>query len=227
MPAKLSASIIIVTVNRADSLDRTLTSLNQLRYDHFEVLVVNGPSSDHTAQVIARYAHKLRAYQTDQANISVSRNIGLAHARGDIAIFIDDDAVPEPDWLEALLQPYADPNVATVGGFIRDAFGFDYQARYTVCDRFGDARQFAGADEFTLDGESFLSLTGTNFSARREALLAIGGFDEEYIWFLDETDVNLRMHDRGLKFAVAAGAEIHHKYEAGLTRTRSAAPRTM
>jgi glycosyltransferase involved in cell wall biosynthesis/GT2 family glycosyltransferase len=227
MPAKLTASVIVVTVNRAESLDRTLTSLNQIRYPHFEVIVVNGPSIDHTAEIIAKHAHKLRAYATDQANISVSRNIGLAHARGDIAIFIDDDAVPEPDWLEALLRPYADPDIATVGGFIRDAFGFEYQARYTVCDRFGDARQFASADAFALEGESFLSLTGANYSARREALLAIGGFDEEYIWFLDETDVNLRMHDRGLKFAVAPDAEIHHKYEAGLTRTRSAAPRTM
>jgi glycosyltransferase involved in cell wall biosynthesis len=227
MPAKLSASIVIVTINRAASLDRTLTSLNQIRYDNFEAIVVNGPSTDDTAEVIARHAHKLRAYETDQTNISVSRNIGLAHARGDVVIFIDDDAAPEPDWLEALLRPYADPEVATVGGFIRDAFGFDYQARYTVCDRFGDARQFAAAGDFTLEGESFLSLTGANFSARRETLLAIGGFDEEYIWFLDETDVNLRMHDRGLKFAVAPDAEIHHKYEAGLTRTRSAAPRTM
>jgi glycosyltransferase involved in cell wall biosynthesis len=227
MPAGLSASIVIVTVNRADSLDRTLTSLNQIRYDNFEVVVVNGPSTDHTAEVIAKHARKLRAYETDQANISVSRNIGLAHARGDVAIFIDDDAVPEPDWLEALLRPYADPQVATVGGFIRDAFGFDYQARYTVCDRFGDARQVATADEAALDGETFLSLTGTNYSARRETLLAIGGFDEEYIWFLDETDVNLRMHDLGLRFAVAPDAEIHHKYEAGVTRTRSAAPRTM
>ncbi len=227
MFSRLSASLIIVTVNRADSLDRTLTSLNQIRYRNFETIVVNGPSTDHTAEVIERHAHKLRAYKTDQANISVSRNIGLAHARGDIAIFIDDDAVPEPDWLELLLQPYADPEVATVGGFIRDAFGFDYQARYTVSDRFGDTRQFASADDFALDGDTFLSLTGTNYSARREALLEIGGFDEEYIWFLDETDVNLRMHDRGLKFAVAPDAEIHHKYEAGLTRTRSAAPRTM
>ena len=125
------------------------------------------------------------------------------------------------------MQPYADPEIATVGGFIRDAFGFDYQARYTVCDRFGDVRQFAGAEDFTLEGESFLSLTGTNFSARREALMAIGGFDEEYVWFLDETDANLRMHDRGFKFAVAPGAEIHHKYEAGVTRSGSAAPRTM
>ncbi len=227
MARKLSASLVIVTVNRADSLDRTLTSLHQIRYENFEVIVVNGPSTDHTADVIAIHAAGLRAYATDQVNISASRNIGLAHARGDVVVFIDDDAVPEPDWLERLLEPYADAQVATVGGFIRDAGGFAFQARYTVCDRFGDTRAFASPEDFSLDDETFLSLTGTNFSARRASLLSIGGFDEEYIWFLDETDVNLRMHDAGLKFAVAPGAEIHHKYEAGLTRTRAAAPRTM
>ncbi len=224
---KLSATLVIVTVNRADSLDRTLASLHQIRYPHFEVVVVNGPSTDHTAEVIARHQAGLRVYETDVSNISVSRNIGLAHARGDVVVFIDDDAIPEPDWLEALLAPYADPEVASVGGFIRDTGGFEYQARYTVCDRYGDVKPFASADAVQLSDETFLCLTGTNFSARREALLAIGGFDEEYIWFLDETDVNIRMHDRGMKFAVAEGAEIHHKYEPGLTRGRNSVPRTM
>ena len=224
---KLSATIVIVTVNRADSLDRTLTSLNQIRYDNFEVVVVQGPCADDTAQVIARHASRLRVYETDKINISVSRNIGVAHARGDVIAFIDDDAIPEPDWLDALLAPYANPAVATVGGFIRDTRGFEHQARYTVCDRFGDTQGFATAAEVKLDGERFLSLTGTNFSARRDVLLALGGFDEEYVWFLDETDVNLRMHDKGCKFAVAPGAEVHHKYEAGVTRTAASAPRTM
>ena len=154
-------------------------------------------------------------------------NIGLAHARGDIVVYIDDDAVPEPDWLEHLLAPYADPDVAAVGGFIRDARGFDFQARYVVSDRFGDLRHFAIPGDIPNEAETFLSLTGTNFSARREVLLSLGGFDEEYVWFLDETDVDLRMHDKGLRFAVSEAAEIHHKSEAGLTRTRSLVPRTM
>ena len=222
-----SASLVIVTLDRADSLERTLASLRQIRYDNFEVLVVAGPCADHTAQVLARHASFVRVYGANVANISVSRNIGLAHARGDVVVFIDDDAVPEPDWLEALLAPYDDPGVACVGGFIRDSGGFDFQARYVVCDRFGDARHFARAADLPDDNETFLSLTGTNFSARRETLIAIGGFDEEYVWFLDETDVNLRMHDRGWRVAVAEPAEIHHKSEAGLTRTRSPVPRTM
>ena len=220
----LSASLVIVTLDRADSLERTLVSLGQQRYGDFEVLVVAGPSSDHTALVIARHAGGLRVYRTTARNISAARNIGLAHARGEVVVFLDDDAVPEPDWLENLLAPYADRRIATVGGFIRDADGFGFQARYTLSNRYGDITPFAEAPE--LDGESFLSLTGTNFSARRESLIALGGFDEEYIWFLDETDVNLRMHDRGWKFAVAPEAEIHHKYESGVTR-EGAIPRTM
>ena len=223
----LTASLVIVTLDRADSLDRTLTSLRQIRYDNFEVLVVAGPCADHTSEVLARHAPFVRAYFSSVTNISVSRNIGLAHARGDVVVYIDDDAVPEPDWLEALLAPYDDPGVVTVGGFIRDPSGFGFQSRYVVCDRFGDLRHFAGADEVVIEPETFLCLTGTNFSARRESLLAIGGFDEEYVWFLDETDVNLRMHDRGWRSAVAEDAEIHHKFEAGLTRSRSTVPRTM
>jgi glycogen(starch) synthase len=225
--APLSASLVIVTLDRADSLDRTLTSLRQIRYDNFETLVVNGPSRDHTADVIARHSASVRAYESSVANISISRNIGLAHACGDIVVYIDDDAVPEPDWLERLLAPYADPDVSAVGGFIRDANGFGFQARYVLSDRFGDLRHFAAAAEVPDEADTFLSLTGTNFSARREVLLALGGFDEEYVWFLDETDVDLRMHDRGLRFAVVEAAEIHHKSEAGVTRTRSPAPRTM
>jgi glycogen(starch) synthase len=227
MTSTLSASIVIVTFNRAASLDRTLASLHQLRYRNFEVLVVDGPSTDHTREVIAKHALFVRSFAHNVNNISISRNIGIAHAKGDVVVFIDDDAIPEPDWLEQLLAAYADPQVVAVGGFIRDATGFDYQSRYTVCDRYGNARQFHDPSEFTLDDETFLILTGANFSARRESLIAIGGFDEEYIWFLDETDVNLRMHDRGWKFAVAPGAEIHHKYEAGLTRASANVPRTM
>jgi GT2 family glycosyltransferase len=43
-------------------------------------------------------------------------NWGLRHAQGEVICFIDDDAVPHPDWLERLLAPYADPTVGGVGG---------------------------------------------------------------------------------------------------------------
>ena len=227
MTANLSVSIVIVTVNRADSLDRTLQSLRQVRYENFEVLVVDGPSVDHTQEVVKRHANSIRPFINTVRNISGARNTGIAHAKGDIIVFIDDDAIPEPDWLDHLLAPYADPDVISVGGFIRDPTGYGYQCKYTLVDRYGNAQGYESAADFTVSSELLFSLTGTNFSTRREHLQSIGGYDEEYMLFLDETDVNIRMHDRGWTAVVVPEAEIHHKFEPGYVRQKSPVPRTM
>lgn len=223
----LSASIIIVTLDRADSLERTLSSLQQIRYPHFEVIVVRGPCQDHTDAVLAGHADNIKLLTIERSNISAARNLGLAAACGDVVVFIDDDAIPEPDWLEELLRPYDDVRIASVGGFIRDSRGFDFQSRYLVSDRFGDTYAFAEAGECVCDDNRILALTGTNFSVRRRVLLDIGGFDEEYIWFLDETDVCVRLSDAGYVSVMSPQAEIHHKSQPGLTRTVQNVPRTM
>ncbi len=221
-----SVSIVIATAGRATSLDRTLQSLRQLRYPFFEVIVVLGPSTDESAQVVARHADFVRLTTIDRLNLSAARNIGIAHARGDIVAFIDDDAIPEPDWLDLLLTGYDDPKVAQVGGFIRDNRGIDFQAKFLVVDRFGDSTDCETYPD-NLGPNRFLALTGTNFSARRDRLLEIGGFDEEYAYFLDETDVSVRLHDRGWGAVIVPEAEIHHKYEASHMRTATRVPRTM
>jgi glycogen synthase len=221
-----AVSVVVNTLNRADLLERTLRSFRQLRYRNFEVVVVNGPSLDNTDEVIARYADWIRQGRCLEANLSKSRNIGVAMAKGEIVAFIDDDAVPEPDWLDRLVSGYDEPNVAAVGGFIRDHAGIDYQCKVVVADRFGDAKSFDRL-EGELDEERYLSLTGTNSSFRRTLLLQEGGFDEEYAYFLDETDVNVRLVDRGWKARIVADAEVHHKFAASHLRTVDRIPRSM
>ena len=223
----LSVSIIIATANRAESLDRTLLSLRQIRYPNFEVLVVDGPSHDNTAEIAAKHADYIRYIPCTRANLSAARNIGIAYAKGDIIVFIDDDAIPEPDWLDLLVAPYQDPNIISVGGFIRDQAGIDFQCKYVVADRYGNSKSYETLDGVTLDSNNYFSMTGTNFSTRRKNLVEIGGFDEEYIYFLDETDVNLRMADRGWEAVVVPKAEIHHKFAASHMRTAARVPRTM
>lgn len=215
-------SIVISTFNRADSLERALASLAYLRHPAFEVIVVNGPSTDHTADVLARYSDKIKIATCPEVNLSMSRNIGIAAARGDIVAFVDDDAVPEPDWLDQLETGYTDDRVAGVGGFIRDHTGVTHQCKVTVCDRFGDAQSFETIeDAYRAMRETagrFLSPTGTNSSFLRRHLLAIGGFDEAFAYFLDETDVNLRLTDAGYEIRYVPAAEVHHKYAASHLR---------
>lgn len=217
------ATIAICTYNRISTLPRTLRSLQALRGDFaFEVLVVNGPSTDGTTEYLET-CPGVRVLQNPELNLSISRNIAIANAAGRYISFIDDDAIPEPDWLELVVARLeADPGLSALGGFIRDADGINYQARYVTCDALG--RTYFGDDPdyvalLSGDVHTFPSLTGTNVTFRLEDLRRIGGFDEVYAYFYDETDVNKRMDDAGLRAEVLPQAEIHHKYAPSHLRT--------
>jgi glycogen synthase len=222
----IRVSVVINTLDRADQLERTLESLAQLRYPAFEVVVVHGPCRDRTQAVLARFSHAIRIGACAHANLALSRNIGLGLAQGDVVAFLDDDAIPEPDWLDRLAPAFADPTVGGAGGFIRDRDGVRFQHRAIVADRLGEAESLSALPP-ELPAGRYFSPTGTNVALRRAALLAIGGFDEEYAYFLDETDVNLRLTDAGWRLVSVPEAEVHHKFAASNLRRIDRVPRSL
>ncbi len=221
-----SVSVIINTLDRAPSLARTLSSLGQLRYPNFEVIVVRGPCTDGTDGVLALFGGRIRTAVCEQANLAMSRNIAARMAGGEILAFLDDDTIPEPDWLDHLVAGFADSGVGAVGGFIRDQRGIGFQYRTIVANRFAEVRGSADPDCPRAPGE-YLSPTGANFAVRREFLLSIGGFDEEYAYFLEETDVNLRLHERGWSLVYRPEAEVHHKHLENSVRYSDGTPRSL
>ena len=91
--SRLTFSIVINTYNRATSLVNTLESMFYLRHPAYEVIVVNGPSTDHTQALIEQYAENIKIGQCAETNLAKSRNIGIGMASGDIVCFIDDLSV--------------------------------------------------------------------------------------------------------------------------------------
>lgn len=187
----------------------------------FEVIVVNGPSTDNSDEVIASWHSKIRYAQCPVANLSVSRNIGICMAQGEIVAFIDDDAIPEPEWLTQLTEPYRDSTVGGTGGFVYDHTGYQYQFQYCLVDRLGNCLYVKKPTlHFSYPkSEQFPTLIGCNCSFRRSILLETGGFDEEYEYYLDETDVCLRIIDLGYLIVQLPNAFVHHKFAASDRRT--------
>jgi glycosyltransferase involved in cell wall biosynthesis len=208
-------SVVVNTYNRAESLRVTLRSFEQLDNSDFEVVVVNGPSTDSTTNVMAEFAGRIKVGSTPHRNLSESRNIGVALAAGDIVAFIDDDAYPDPAWLDRVDEAYAD-EVAGVGGPLYDHTGVQYQVRYSTVDRFGranDDHAFDPTPYFNLPyAMEFAHIIGANSSFRRDRLVEIGGFDEEFEYFLDETDVCVRMIDRGWVIREIDDGVVYHKF---------------
>lgn len=112
-----SATVVICTRNRPEHLLACLAALKRQTYARFDTLVVeNGPASG-TYEICKRngvgYLHE------PAQGVSRARNAGTRAARGEIVAFIDDDAIPETDWLESLVTAFDDETVGGVTGTIR------------------------------------------------------------------------------------------------------------
>ncbi len=213
----MKISVIINTFNRAAYLKTTLNSLRYQTYDDFEVIVVNGPSTDNTESLLDQYSGFIKKRDCPVKNLSTSRNIGIKSAQGEAVAFLDDDAVPDQFWLENIVACFNEGNCSILGGFVLDNSGYRFQSRYILVDRFANSTELNDFNVsqrlFCFPGaRQFLTPMGCNVAFLRRDLVAAGGFDEQYDYFLDETDVVARMMDMGFVTRIDPSTIVYHKF---------------
>ncbi|HIP70084.1 MAG TPA: glycosyltransferase [Anaerolineae bacterium] len=210
-------SVIVNTTDRANSLSILLRALEQQSYPYFEVVIVVGPTQDHTMDVLAEYNGRVRIRHCKNANLSQSRNIGLLAARGDIVAYIDDDAVPGIHWLAQLNRLFQDPRLDGTGGMVymirpRQPL---IQHRIGIASALAeqvDVRQSYLEDIVPPGQGKFWTgrMMGTNMAYRRRALLEIGGFDEFFEWLYDDSSIALRLTHAGKIVHPVKEAVVYH-----------------
>lgn len=206
-------------------LSRCLSGIAQLDYGNFEVVVVADLAG------CAVVPDGMLAVPFDQPNISAARNLGISNAAGDIIAFIDDDAVPEPTWLKYLVQPFSDPEVAASGGFVigRNGISFQWKARMAFPDGSAVTMAVSENESTVLQGEPgrAIKTEGTNMAFRARVLRDMNGFDTAFAFFLDETDLNMRLAAMGGRTAITPFALVHHGFAESPRRTAGRVPRDL
>ena len=214
-------SVVVVSAGRPRALVRCLTALEQMRTIRAEVIVVACADGLAVARDLP-FADRLTLMAQGVENIAAARNAGIAAAAGNVVAFIDDDAVPEPGWAEAILSGFADTDVAAVTGPVIGRNGISLQWGRMAVDRLGQ-------DHWLVDGvnpspDAALKLHGTNMAIRRDVLTRTGGFDTGFAFYLDETDLGLRLVRAGFGLAYLPGAVVHHGFAASRRRTQDRIP---
>lgn len=92
-------SVVMPAYNSAAFLDRTLSSVMRQTYPDFEVIVADDGSRDNTADVVARYAPRVRYLHQPNRGVSAARNLALSAATGELIAHLDSDDVWFPDKL--------------------------------------------------------------------------------------------------------------------------------
>lgn len=109
-------SIIIPTLNEERYLPRLLESLSKQLFRDFEVIIVDGGSSDKTVDIALMYADKVIV---ERCNQSKARNVGASISNGKYLVFLDADAAIDPFFLEKardIFAQYEHANVKCIVG---------------------------------------------------------------------------------------------------------------
>jgi GT2 family glycosyltransferase len=211
--------IVVVNWNGADLLPDCLRGLGRLA-GRAHVLVVDNGSSDASAEVVARFPGVEWLPLCENRGYAEANNVGIrrALARGArwVAI-VNTDVVPEPTWLERLLEVgEAHPEVGILGGLLLFAENpAMVNSTGLVLDRFGRAfdRDFGRllAELRTPDGPAQGISAGAALF-RAEALRRVGLFDPAYFAYYEDVDLSLRARALGVVAWYVSSARALHGY---------------
>ncbi|GAA3007709.1 glycosyltransferase family 2 protein [Streptosporangium longisporum] len=169
-----SVVICVYTEDRWEDIREAVESVeNQTRRPHEIILVVDYNPELHL-RLKKEYPGAIVVENAQEKGLSGGKNTGAQIASGDIVAYLDDDAIAEPGWLEALEEGFQDPTIVGVGGLTRPLWGtghrpgwYPYEFDWTVgCSYRGMPTERA----------RIRNVMGGNAAFRRESIGAVGGF---------------------------------------------------
>ncbi|MFF4992420.1 glycosyltransferase family 2 protein [Streptosporangium saharense] len=171
---RTSVVICVYTEERWEDIRAAVASVENQRREPYEIILVVDYNADLLLRLKQEYPGVIVVENTQEKGLSGGKNTGAATASGDIVAYLDDDAVAEAGWLEALEEGFQDPAVVGVGGLTRPLWAtgrrpgwFPREFDWTVgCSYEGMPTRRA----------PIRNVMGGNAAFRRELVGQVGGF---------------------------------------------------
>ncbi|HEX6299732.1 MAG TPA: glycosyltransferase [Acidimicrobiia bacterium] len=200
--AKPRVSVVVCSYQGRTRIDECLQGISRLEYPKFETIVVDDGSTDGTAEIARRYP--VRVITTEHRGLGHARNVGLAAAAGDIVAYIDDDAFPDSNWLDYLVNTFQSSDHAAVGGpNIAPTDG----SLFARCVE----NSPGNPTHILLSDDEAEHIPGCNMAFRKSHLQDVGGFDERFVAAGDDVDMCWRVMDRGWTIGFSPAAMVWHR----------------
>ena len=251
-----TVTLLMPNRDNATVLDLVLERIERhTDYGNFELIVVDDGSTDGSRKILDRWSHAGRIpnftvieREHGSGGVVDALNQGLAAAAGELVVQLDADAsVETPEWLSKMVQFITfDDRIGVVAArVVSDSGGIDSCGIHVVCDdgyhnrgcdiaepagQRTELRKVTGYPELEWPHVEELAevdgAMGTCMMYRREAALAVGGYDLGYapVW-LDDLDLTISMRREGLKvFYLPEVRVVHHISKRARVDDRPTAP---
>ena len=212
---RLFITVIMPVRNEAKFIERTLTQLVAQNYDpeRFEIIVVDGQSSDDTAERVATFAERydnVRLYENPRHLGSAARNIALRHARGDVVVIVDGHCELQDDrYLAKLASAFARSDADCIGR----PQPLDVPAATALQRAIAAARACRlghHPDSYIYScQEGFVPAKSVAVAYRRTVFEQVGTFDEDFD-ACEDVEMNHRIDCAGLRCFFTPEAAVHY-----------------
>ena len=202
----ISVSVIVPAYNAAGTLGACLEALRgqTVRRERYEVIVVDDGSTDQTAEIAG--AHDGQVISQANAGPAAARNRGAEAARGDLLLFTDADCAPAENWIERMVQPFADADVMGAKGVYRTRQKA-LVARFVQLEYEGKYQYMAGRDQI-----NFVDTYSAAY--RRELFLENGGFDISFSTAsVEDQELSFRLARKGYRLVFVPDAVVYHIHD--------------
>jgi GT2 family glycosyltransferase/peptidoglycan/xylan/chitin deacetylase (PgdA/CDA1 family) len=208
-------SALVATYNRRELFARTLPSILSQKFprDQYEVVIVVDGSTDGTAQWLCtiRTDRQLKIIEQPNRGLPAARNAALGAARGEVVLLLDDDIMCSPQLLLEHLKLHRDAdNIVAYGPLsVSDDSPPSIAVNWLriATQQSNSRRMINSQPEWPAD-----LAVAANYSIRRSALLAAGGFDERLVGACEEFELGWRLRKAGFDFRFAPNAASSQIY---------------
>jgi GT2 family glycosyltransferase len=212
-------SVIILNFNGENYLKQCLFSVLSTKYPNFEVIFVDNASIDSSLNVVEKNFgndKRLRIFpSSENLGFSAGNNFGFSHARGNYVVFLNNDTIADPYWLDALVSTMEkDKTIGLAGSTILSIDGKKLRGAGGLWSDYllflwpigaGKAGDFKFIPTFEV---SFA--TGCSLIARKEFLDEIGLFDPEIPYNYDDTLLSVKTWLAGKRVVSVSDSRICH-----------------
>lgn len=210
----MKTSIILLTYNQIDYTKKCIESIRSHTHLDYEIIVVDNGSKDETLAYLSEQEDITVIENKENAGFAKGNNQGVEKATGETILFLNNDTVVTPGWLDSLLNTLYSSEKIGIAGPVSNNISGNQCISVTYNQETLDGLENFAAEyvkEKTGEKKKVLRLVGFALACKKKVLDEVGLFDESFgIGNYEDDDLCLRVLREGYELYIAQDSFIHH-----------------